>query len=444
MKRILVFSLVILLLAQLSACTTTGINAPEVSEEPFTEAPEVSEEPFTEAPEVSEEPFTEAPEVPEEPFTEAPGVPITMDTLIGIWQTEIVYDAELFVQLFGELPTASDRPEPRSPEAREILRSAAEQVEPVRRTVRVEFRSDGTYILLEEDKESVAAVYTWLRSCVTLAAPELMKCQIREESAKMGVTEAEYVALLGYASEDALIEDRTSFVNYSNYVMFPEALTYTTGIIGQRPKPFDLLGGTLRCYEEAPLPDCDYHDELFMEFVLRGDRLCLEGIYWNEDKPYEIGNLLIRNNVFLAVFGHRNVIFQMDDIWNKKNLNDRTMYEYRQYQNHGYLTYVHFGSFLSAKYEAQFGPEYDKQKEYVDDLASIENADTYEQNDSVQEFKAKYEGMGYEIVYLEPQIYKSGRIKPGGRPYLIAVHEGGVGISRPNFQLHSYAFTRAD
>ena len=412
MKRILAFSLVILLLAQLSACKKPEINSPEVSEEPFTEAPEV---------------------------------PITTDTLIGIWQTEIIYDAELFVQLFGEIPTASDRPEPRSPEAREILRSAAEQVEPVRRTVRVEFRSDGTYILLEEDKESVAAVFAWLQSCVTLAAPELMKCQIREESAKMGVTEAEYVALLGYASEDALIEDRTSFVNYSNYVMFPEALTYTTGIIGQRPQPFDLQKGRLRCYREAlPLPDYDYHDGGYMEFALRGDRLCLEGIYWNEDEPYEIGNLLIRNNVFLAVYGHRNVIFQTDDIWDKKSLNDRTMYEYHQYQNHGYLTYVHFGSFLSAKYEAQFGPEYDKQKEYADDLASIENADTYEQNASVQEFKAKYEGLGYEIVYLGPVTYKNGRMKPGGRPYLIAVREGGVGISRPNFQLTSYAFTRAD
>ena len=410
MKRILAFSLVILLLAQLSACTTTGINAPEGSEEPFTEAPEV---------------------------------PITMDTLIGIWQTEIIYDAELFVQLFGEIPTASDRPEPRSPEAREILRSAAEQVEPVRRTVRVEFRSDGTHILLEEDEESVAAVFAWLQSCVTRAAPELMKCQIREESAKMGVTEAEYVALLGYASEDDLIEDRTSFVNSSNNEMFPAALKNTSGIIGQRPKQFDLLGGKLRCYEAA-LPNQDYHDGRFMEFVLRGDRLCLEGIYRNEDEPNEIGNLLIRNNVFLTVFGHRYVIFETDNIWNKKNLNDRTMYEYCQYQNHGYLTYVDFGSFLEAKYEAQFGPEYDMQKEYADDLASIEKPDTYEQNASVQEFKAKYEGLGYEIVYLGPVTYKNGRMKPGGRPYLIAVREGGVGISRPYFQLTSYAFTRAD
>ena len=76
--------------------------------------------------------------------------------------------------------------------------------------------------------------------------------------------------------------------------------------------------------------------------------------------------------VYTAI--HRNVIFQTDDLWNKKNLNDRTMYEYSLYKKYGYLTYVDFGSFLKTKYEAQFGPEYDKQKEYTDDLASIKKA----------------------------------------------------------------------
>ena len=142
--------------------------------------------------------------------------------------------------------------------------------------------------------------------------------------------------------------------------------------------------------------------------------------------------------VYTAI--HRNVIFQTDDLWNKKNLNDRTMYEYSLYQKYGYLTYVDFGNFLKAKYEAQFGPEYDKQKEYVDDLASIKKADTYEQNASVQEFKAKYEGMGYKIVYLEPQNYKNGRMKPGGRAYLIAVEEKSVFSRLWNYFTHIISF----
>jgi len=142
--------------------------------------------------------------------------------------------------------------------------------------------------------------------------------------------------------------------------------------------------------------------------------------------------------VYTAI--HRNVIFQTDDLWNKKNLNDRTMYEYSLYQKYGYLTYVEFGNFLKAKYEAQFGPEYDKQKEYVDDLASIKKADTYEQNASVQEFKAKYEGMGYKVIYLEPVTYKNGRQKPGGRPYLIAVEEKSVFSRLWNYFTHVITF----
>ena len=118
--------------------------------------------------------------------------------------------------------------------------------------------------------------------------------------------------------------------------------------------------------------------------------------------------------VYTAI--HRNVIFQTDDLWNKKNLNDRTMYEYSLYQKYGYLTYVEYGNFLKAKYEAQFGPEYDKQNEYVDDLASIKKADTYEQNASVQEFKAKYEGMGYKVIYLEPVTTKTDGRSPAADP----------------------------
>ncbi len=142
--------------------------------------------------------------------------------------------------------------------------------------------------------------------------------------------------------------------------------------------------------------------------------------------------------VYTAI--HRNVIFQTDDKWNKTSLNDRTMYEYKLYQKYGYLTYVEFGNFLKAKYEKQFGPEYDKQKEYLDDVASLKKADTYEQNASVQEFKAKYEGMGYKIVYLEPKNYRNGRMKPGGRAYLIAVEEKSVFSRLWNYFTHIISF----
>ena len=122
----------------------------------------------------------------------------------------------------------------------------------------------------------------------------------------------------------------------------------------------------------------------------------------------------------------RSVIFQTDDTWNKKSNNDRTMYEYTQYQKYGYLTYVDYTSFLKAKYQPIYGDEYDKQKEFKDDKKAIQKAKTYEENASVQEFKEQYSQKGYTIRYLEPQTYKNGKTKPGGNGYLIQYGQQGT------------------
>jgi len=119
----------------------------------------------------------------------------------------------------------------------------------------------------------------------------------------------------------------------------------------------------------------------------------------------------------------RNVIFQQDDVWNKRNNNDRTMYEYAQYQKYGYLNYTDYSSFLKEKYVALYGDGYDKQPDFTKDRTVIQKPDEYASNASVQEFKAKYEAEGYQVIYLEPVKYKSGKMKPGGNAYLVAVLE---------------------
>ena len=122
----------------------------------------------------------------------------------------------------------------------------------------------------------------------------------------------------------------------------------------------------------------------------------------------------------------RSVIFQTDDTWNKKSNNDRTMYEYTQYQKYGYLTYVDYTSFLKAKYQPIYGDQYDKEKDFKEDKKAIQKAKTYLENESVQEFIKTYEGQGLKVRYLEPQTYKNGKTKPGGTGYLIAVQEKNV------------------
>ena len=130
----------------------------------------------------------------------------------------------------------------------------------------------------------------------------------------------------------------------------------------------------------------------------------------------------------------RNVIFQTDDLWNKKNGNDRTYYEYVQFQKFGYLTLTDYGTFLKEKYEGLLGEGYTDDENYKKDYAAITSEKTYLENESVQEFIAEYEGKGYTIQYLPRQFYKNGKIKGGYNiAYLFATKE-----SSPFLRLWNY------
>ena len=51
----------------------------------------------------------------------------------------------------------------------------------------------------------------------------------------------------------------------------------------------------------------------------------------------------------------RKVIFQTDDVWNKKSNNDRIIYEYTMYGKYGYMNYIDYTTFLKNKYEPIYG-----------------------------------------------------------------------------------------
>jgi len=130
--------------------------------------------------------------------------------------------------------------------------------------------------------------------------------------------------------------------------------------------------------------------------------------------------MLVMLLIYTAI--ERSVIFQQDDVWNKRSNNDQKMYEYAQYQKYGYLTYVDYGSFLKAKYMAELGEGYDKDPQFATDRKALQTKE-WNENESVREFIQKYEEEGYEIKYLEPVKFKSGKVKNGGSAYLVAVHE---------------------
>ena len=158
--------------------------------------------------------------------------------------------------------------------------------------------------------------------------------------------------------------------------------------------------------------------------------------------------------VMLLVYSliNRSVIFQTDDLWNKKNNNDRIMYEYGKYQKYGYLTYIDYSSFLKNKYVELVGEKYDKDKDFKADKKAIQKGKDFSlideehpvqgeflllngndkqieylgENESIQDFIKTYSGKGYKVVYLEPMTYKNGKAKPGGNGYLVAVQEKNV------------------
>ena len=134
------------------------------------------------------------------------------------------------------------------------------------------------------------------------------------------------------------------------------------------------------------------------------------------------------------------MIFQTDDLWNKKSGNDRSYYEFMQYQKFGYLTLASYSNFLGEKYKALLGDGYDTNEAYLQDKAAIKNANTYLSNPSVQEFIEKYEDDGYIIRYYKTETYSNGRPKAGSTPYLLATKENNAFLRLWNYIKNFFRF----
>lgn len=130
--------------------------------------------------------------------------------------------------------------------------------------------------------------------------------------------------------------------------------------------------------------------------------------------------------LLVYTFIERSVIFQTDDTWNKKSNNDRIKYEYVQYEKYGYLTFEDYTSFVKDKYVEIYGDDYYTQADYLADKEIVQDAASFQENATVQEFIQEYSSKGYSIKYLTPMVYKSGKTKPGGTGYLLAIHEKNV------------------
>lgn len=150
--------------------------------------------------------------------------------------------------------------------------------------------------------------------------------------------------------------------------------------------------------------------------------------------------------VMLLVYSaiKRDVIFQQDDLWNKRSNNDRIVYEYNQYQKYGYLTWTDYNSFLKNKYEAQYGESYTSNKDFVAAKAAIQKPDKYLENADVQEFIAQMEAEGKTVRYLEPVKFSTGKNKPGGSAVLLAYEERSVFLRVVDYFKNLISFETTD
>ncbi len=132
--------------------------------------------------------------------------------------------------------------------------------------------------------------------------------------------------------------------------------------------------------------------------------------------------------VMLLIFTltDRRVILQTDETWLKRSGNERTMYEYTMFQKYGYLQFANYADFAAKKYKEIYGEEYSKQDAFNADIKAIQKTDSYTSNATVQEFIAEYEAKGWDITYLEPLTFRGGKLKPGGKAFLLAVNERNV------------------
>ncbi len=87
-----------------------------------------------------------------------------------------------------------------------------------------------------------------------------------------------------------------------------------------------------------------------------------------------------------------------------------------------------YQEYLKEKYIDIVGNrDYTKNPEYLEAKNAIFDPETYLDNPSVQEFIAESEAEGKEIKYVKPEVSsKSGKVKSGGNPLLLAVHERSV------------------
>lgn len=122
--------------------------------------------------------------------------------------------------------------------------------------------------------------------------------------------------------------------------------------------------------------------------------------------------------VLIYSLSDRTSIFASDPIRSKQQLNARTTYEFRKWEEYGYLDYVSYSDYLSDLRKAgEITEETHKNASKLGNTADTCSAVTTEY---VQKFTEYYESQGYTVEYLEAVFIAPRKLAQGGQSALFA------------------------
>lgn len=348
------------------------------------------------------------------PKTELP----TREQLLGTWEGEITLNADLVLAMLEQAVPGRQTALPE--EEKQAVRAAAEGLGQMALAFRLTFRADDVCaITIRQDADTVEALHGWLAELIDRADRALLPIQVERVCRTRGISAAQYLRVLGYETLEAFENARSAEAPLLALAL-REQLLQADG----KEVRFSLRDGRLHCTLNDPAA-ADGAAELV--FALEDGALTL----LPQACSAEAGAVFAAEGANAALWSGRDraEAAARDELWHRKQNNDRVEYEYDLYRRYGYLVCTGYGAFLARKRSAQ-GGAFRETPEDRADAACIQEAD-YLKNATVQEFLRVCQAAGFETRYLDAVRFDSGRLKRGGEARLIACDETSLGFPMP-------------
>ena len=114
----------------------------------------------------------------------------------------------------------------------------------------------------------------------------------------------------------------------------------------------------------------------------------------------------------------RQLIFAADSVYTQLGNNQKVVYQYRRWEDFGYIDYVPYADWLQELAAAgELAPE---QATALANIGNKAENDSEEVAEYAAKFRAYYESKGYTVTRLDAKMAKKKKVASGGQPMLFA------------------------